>query len=80
METARHTDDEMPAEIYVPEDTLHHDYKNSFQTETNVKYVRADIVLDALNLINTDKDGDGFVCREGMEQIRALVSKVEGQS
>ncbi|MDE3038743.1 MAG: hypothetical protein KGJ21_09890 [Pseudomonadota bacterium] len=26
-----------------------------------------DALLDALDVIETDKDGDGFICREAME-------------
>lgn len=35
-----------------------------------------DDLLAALRLIETDKDGDGFVCAEAMEQIRAAIDAV----
>ncbi len=37
-----------------------------------------DQLLAALNLIEVDKDGDGFICREAMEQVRAAIAAVEG--
>lgn len=37
-----------------------------------------DKLLSALNLINTDKDGDGFICREAMEQVREAIARAEG--
>lgn len=32
-------------------------------------------MLSALNLINVDKDGDGFICREAMYQVRAAIAR-----
>lgn len=37
-----------------------------------------DKLLSALNLIEVDKDGDGFICREAMEQVREAIAHVEG--
>ena len=37
-----------------------------------------DKLLAALNLIETDKDGDGFICREAMEQVREAIAQAEG--
>lgn len=34
-------------------------------------------LLAALNLIEVDKDGDGFVCRDAMVQVRAAVAATE---
>lgn len=31
-------------------------------------------LLAALNLIEVDKDGDGFICREAMAQVRAAIA------
>lgn len=36
-------------------------------------------LLEALNLINVDSDGDGFICREAMDQVRAAIAKATGQ-
>jgi hypothetical protein len=36
-----------------------------------------DRLLAALNLIEVDKDGDGFICREAMEQVRDAIAAVE---
>lgn len=36
-----------------------------------------DALLAALNLIETDKDGDGFVCKEAMVQIHEAITSVE---
>lgn len=38
-----------------------------------------DQLLAAINLIVVDKDGDGFVCREGMEEIRGIVEQVTAE-
>ena len=35
-------------------------------------------LLAALFLIETDKDGDGFICSEAMEQVRAAIAKAVG--
>ena len=32
----------------------------------------------ALELVNVDKDGDGFICAEGMDQVRAALAKARG--
>lgn len=37
-------------------------------------------LLAALELINVDKDGDGFVCREGMGQVRQAIAKAKGRA
>lgn len=39
-----------------------------------LEYIR-DELLKALNLISVDKDGDGFVCTEAMESVRAAIRK-----
>lgn len=40
--------------------------------------MQRDRLLAALNLIETDKDGDGFICREAMEQVREAIAQAEG--
>lgn len=35
-------------------------------------------LVAALYLITEDKDGDGFICREAMDVIRAAIAKAEG--
>lgn len=35
-------------------------------------------LLAALRLIETDKDGDGFICREAMEQVREAIAQAGG--
>lgn len=37
-----------------------------------------DKLLAALNLIEVDKDGDGFICREAMKQVRETIADTEG--
>ncbi len=37
-----------------------------------------DKLLAALNLIETGKDGDGFICREAMEQVREAIAQAGG--
>lgn len=37
-------------------------------------------MLAALQLINVDKDGDGFVCREAMDRIRAVIAQATGEA
>ena len=37
-----------------------------------------DKLLSALNLIEVDKDGDGFICREAMEQVREAIAHAKG--
>lgn len=39
--------------------------------------MQRDRLLAALNLIETDKDGDGFICREAMEQVREAIAQAE---
>lgn len=42
-----------------------------------------DALLAALSLIEVDKDGDGFICREAMDQVRqaiALATEVAEQA
>ena len=36
------------------------------------------VLLAALNLIEVDKDGDGFICREAMEQVREAIAHTKG--
>jgi len=40
--------------------------------------MQRDKLLSALNLIAVDKDGDGFICREAMEQVREAIAQAEG--
>lgn len=40
--------------------------------------MQRDKLLAALNLIEVDKDGDGFICREAMGQVREAVEDAEG--
>lgn len=40
--------------------------------------MQRDKLLAALNLIEVDKDGDGFICREAMEQVREVIAQAEG--
>jgi hypothetical protein len=37
-------------------------------------------LLQALELIEVDKDGDGFICSEAMAQVRAAISKARGEA
>lgn len=37
-------------------------------------------ILSALELIEIDKEGDGFICREAMDQVRAAIRKARGES
>ena len=39
--------------------------------------MQRDRLLAALHLIETDKDGDGFICREAMEQVREAIAQAE---
>lgn len=49
-----------------------------------VRLVRQrDALLAAVNLIEVDKDGDGFICREAMDEVRqaiALATEVAEQA
>jgi hypothetical protein len=36
-------------------------------------------LLAALELINIDKAGDGFICKEAMVQVQAAISKAKGE-
>lgn len=40
--------------------------------------MQRDRLLAALNLIETGKDGDGFICREAMEQVREAIAQAGG--
>ena len=40
--------------------------------------MQRDKLLAALNLIEVDKDGDGFICREAMKQVRETIADTEG--
>lgn len=33
-----------------------------------------DALLAAISLIEVDKDGDGFICREAMDQVRQAIA------
>ena len=46
--------------------------------ERNTLKRQRDKLLAALNLIEVDKDGDGFICREAMEQVREAIAHAEG--
>lgn len=49
--------------------------------EANARLIAAaPDLLAALQLIETDKDGDGFICREAMEQVRAAIDRAEGET
>jgi hypothetical protein len=37
-----------------------------------------DALLGALNLVVVDKDGDGFICREAMDEVREAIRLAEG--
>lgn len=39
--------------------------------------MQRDTLLSALNLIESDKDGNGFICREAMEQVREAIAQAE---
>ena len=47
-------------------------------TATATVASQRDKLLAALNLIEVDKEGDGFICREAMEQVREAIAHVEG--
>lgn len=40
--------------------------------------MQRDKLLAALSLIDVDKDGDGFICREAMGQVREAIAQAEG--
>lgn len=46
--------------------------------ERNTLKRQRDKLLAVLNLIEVDKDGDGFICREAMEQVREAIAHAEG--
>ena len=54
-----------------------------FTPEANAANARliaaAPDLLAALCCIETDKDGDGFICAEAMEQVRAAIAKATGE-
>lgn len=37
-----------------------------------------DELLTALGLIEVDKDGDGFICREAMDRVRRAIASASG--
>lgn len=39
-----------------------------------------DRLLAALHLIEVDKDGDGFICREAMEQVRQAINAATSEN
>ena len=44
-----------------------------------VRLVRQrDELLATLSLIEVDKDGDGFICREAMDQVRQAIAAASG--
>ena len=45
--------------------------------EYNALKLQKRALLAALTLIETDKDGDGFICREAMEQVREAIAQAE---
>lgn len=50
-------------------------------SENNEDKSLSSLLLAALNLIEVDKDGDGFICREAMDQVReAIASATKGNS
>ena len=45
--------------------------------EYNALKLQKRALLAALNLIEVDKDGDGFICREAMEQVREAIAQAK---
>jgi hypothetical protein len=37
-------------------------------------------LLAALELVNVDKEGDGFICAEAMDQVRAAIARAKGEA
>ncbi len=78
-------DSELDPERFLPTLTLKGPYRVDPDADTlehHPDLVKAseqrDKLLAALNLIETDKDGDGFICREAMEQVREAIAQAEG--
>ena len=59
--------------------TVHHDNVSERQFLADLAAATAlpDLIA-ALELITVDDDGDGYVSAEGMEKIRAAISKAKG--
>jgi len=43
-------------------------------------FVAAPKMLEALQLIEVDKDGDGFICQEAMDQVRVAIDAATGET
>ena len=41
-------------------------------------FVAAPALLAALLLVEVDKEGDGFICREAMDQVRDAIAHAKG--
>ncbi len=41
-------------------------------------FVAAPALLAALLLVEVDKEGDGFICREAMDQVHAAIAHAKG--
>jgi len=53
----------------------------SASTQSNARLIAAaPDLLAALRLIEIDRDGDGFICREAMDQVRAAIARAEGEA
>lgn len=64
----------------IPNEQLEMDsaaFINVFNAYNRLRHQQKSL-LAALNLIETDKDGDGFICREAMEQVREAIAQAEG--
>lgn len=50
------------------------------ETAANARLIAAaPELLAALQMIETDKDGDGFICKEAMDMVRHAIAKAEGR-
>lgn len=67
----------------IPDDMVSHVVAFGLQghNETSAKLIKGreqrDVLLAALNLIEVDGDGDGFICREAMVQVRAAIASAD---
>jgi hypothetical protein len=43
-------------------------------------FVAAPALLAALLLVEVDKEGDGFICREAMDQVREAIANAKGDA
>ena len=50
--------------------------EESLKPEESEDLVDINEVEKVLNLIEVDKDGDGFICKEAMEEVRKLIVKL----